>query len=212
MSAAASRSCMRSGPWCSSLVPVHSHRPRPVGTVDAACARHGASRPVDAVPAARHPSAGPDRRWSRHHHTAAGVGPMCGLAAGGRAVVGDGDGDRGPWAPGYVTLTAASAPPGRTCRISTTGPPRRWPTRPWWRSRPTERSTSTSSSSVHVLVDVAGVFVDAAGPASSGRFAPSAPSRLVDTRMPEGPPRAGDLVVPAAGRRRPRMRPPSRSA
>ena len=52
-----------------------------------------------------------------------------------------------------------------------------------------------ASASVHVIIDVAGVFSDAAGPVSSGRFVPVVPSRLADTRA-GGSPEAGDLVVP----------------
>jgi hypothetical protein len=51
------------------------------------------------------------------------------------------------------------------------------------------------ASTVHVVLDVAGVFVEAPGPTRSGRFVPSTPVRLVDTRSLEAP-RAGDLAVP----------------
>ena len=50
------------------------------------------------------------------------------------------------------------------------------------------------SAPVHVLIDVAGIFAEVAGPTSAGRFVPLPPARLVDTRS-TGAPVAGDLAV-----------------
>ncbi len=51
------------------------------------------------------------------------------------------------------------------------------------------------SASVHLVVDVAGVFVPAGGPVSAGRFVATAPARLLDTRA-TGLRGSDDLVVP----------------
>jgi hypothetical protein len=41
-----------------------------------------------------------------------------------------------------------------------------------------------SQATSHVLIDVAGFFVDQSGPTAAGRFVPTGPERIVDTRDP----------------------------
>ena len=43
-----------------------------------------------------------------------------------------------------------------------------------------------SQATAHVLIDVAGFFVDQSGATSAGRFVPTGPERIVDTREPAG--------------------------
>jgi lysophospholipase L1-like esterase len=121
------------------------------------------------------------------------VSGRCAVGAGGRAASLTVTATQAS-APGYVTLTAASTPRPEVSNLN-------------YRTATTVANSAVVAlspdgaidvyvaSSVHVVIDVAGVFVDASGPTSSGRFVPAGPSRLVDTRA-EGPPRAGDLVVP----------------
>ena len=43
-----------------------------------------------------------------------------------------------------------------------------------------------SQATAHVLIDVAGFYVDQSGPSTDGRFVPTGPERIIDTREPAG--------------------------
>jgi glucose/arabinose dehydrogenase len=43
-----------------------------------------------------------------------------------------------------------------------------------------------TQATAHVLIDVAGFYIDEPGPTSAGRFVPTGPERVVDTREPAG--------------------------
>ena len=108
------------------------------------------------------------------------VAGRCGVSAGGRAVsvtVTATDAS----SPGFVTLTAAGSTRPNVSNVNFR------PNSAVANSAVVALSSDgaidvASSAPVHVLIDVAGVFSDAAGPVSAGRFVPLAPSRLVDTR------------------------------
>ncbi len=166
--------------WTSSIIDAQSSSPGGSLTPVTPC-RLSDTRQVGAGPSA----AGASTRLQ--------VSGRCGLPTGGRAVA--------------LTVTATDASTAGFVTLSPAGSPR--PDTSNLNYRPSSAVANSAvvmlssdgaidiytSSSVHVIVDVSGVFVDARGPVSSGRFVPSSPTRVVDTRS-LGNRTAGDLVMP----------------
>lgn len=95
---------------------------------------------------------------------------------------------------GYVAVSPAGSPPPETSAVNLRGG-EHVANLQLVRLGDGGALTLTTSTDMHLLVDVAGAFEPASGPVAAGRFVPVTARRLLDTRTTRRPAAGGSVVV-----------------